>query len=250
MTLDLPNPDYARNMRLDRPLRSGRPARRRAGNGASRLRLCRPHVLQGLQRDRRARSRRTRARSNYLAAPPNTWNIHLQTHDDLLLVINAKDMFAAAEFADEKAYYKGQLGKVVGTAEKKSSKRNWTAGIAVYDISEAARRRARSVSCRSTAAASIALVHRRPLGLRLGADRRLHRLHLHHRRHERSGKAARSGALVDSRHEHGRRRDAEMAGAPAGSACTTRSFPATPPTRPGAMPAWWCSMSPTAPSRN
>jgi hypothetical protein len=24
-------------------------------------------------------------------------------------------MFAAAEFADEKAYYKGQLGKVVGT---------------------------------------------------------------------------------------------------------------------------------------
>jgi hypothetical protein len=46
---------------------------------------------------------------NYLAAPPGTWNIHLQTHDDLLLVINAKDMFAAAEFADEKAYYKGQL---------------------------------------------------------------------------------------------------------------------------------------------
>ena len=37
---------------------------------------------------------------NYLAAPPGTWNIHLQTHDDLLLVINAKDMFAAAEFAD------------------------------------------------------------------------------------------------------------------------------------------------------
>lgn len=28
----------------------------------------------------------------------------MQTHDDLLLVINAKDMFAAAEFADEKAY--------------------------------------------------------------------------------------------------------------------------------------------------
>ena len=54
---------------------------------------------------------------NFVAAPPGTWNIHLQTHDDLLLVINAKDMFAAAEFADEKAYYKGQLGQVVGTAE-------------------------------------------------------------------------------------------------------------------------------------
>ena len=47
---------------------------------------------------------------NYIAAAPNTWNIHLQTHDDLLLVINAKDMFAAAEFADERAYYKGALG--------------------------------------------------------------------------------------------------------------------------------------------
>ena len=73
--------------------------------------------------------------ANYLAAPPNTWNIHLQTHDDLLLVINAKDMFAAAEFADEKAYYRGQLGQVVGTAEQKSTERNWTAGLAVYDIS-------------------------------------------------------------------------------------------------------------------
>ena len=54
----------------------------------------------------------------------------------MLLVINAKDMFAAAEFADEKAYYKGQLGKVVGTAEKKSTTRDWTAGLAVYDISK------------------------------------------------------------------------------------------------------------------
>ena len=72
---------------------------------------------------------------NYLAAPPGTWNIHLQIHDDLLLVINAKDMFAAAEFADEKAYYKGQLGKVVGTTAKKNTARDWTAGLAVYDIS-------------------------------------------------------------------------------------------------------------------
>ena len=72
---------------------------------------------------------------NYLPAPPGTWNIHLQTHDDLLLVINAKDMFAAAEFADEHAYYRGQLGTVVGTAEAGSSARDWTAGLAVYDIS-------------------------------------------------------------------------------------------------------------------
>jgi hypothetical protein len=72
---------------------------------------------------------------NYLAAPPGTWNIHLQAHDDLLLVVNAKDMFAATEFADEHAYYRGQLGSVVGTAQATAVRRDWTAGLAVYDIS-------------------------------------------------------------------------------------------------------------------
>jgi hypothetical protein len=75
---------------------------------------------------------------NYLAAPPGTWNIHLQTHDDLLLVVNAKDMFAAAEFADERAYYRGELGSVVGTARATAARRDWTAGLAVYDISRPA----------------------------------------------------------------------------------------------------------------
>jgi hypothetical protein len=77
---------------------------------------------------------------NYIAAPPNTWNIHLQTHDDLLLVIHAKDMFAAAEFADERAYYKGALGQKVGTADAKRT-RDWSAGLAVYDIATPARPR-------------------------------------------------------------------------------------------------------------
>ena len=75
---------------------------------------------------------------NYLAAPPGTWNIHLQTHDDLLLVVNAKDMFAATEFADERAYYRSQLGSVVGTAQATSARRDWTAGLAVYDIAQPA----------------------------------------------------------------------------------------------------------------
>jgi hypothetical protein len=70
---------------------------------------------------------------NYIAAPPNTWNIHLQTHDDLLLVIHAKDMFASAEFADERAYYTGALGQKVGTADAKRV-RDWSAGLAIYDI--------------------------------------------------------------------------------------------------------------------
>src|ERR1700720_3366879 len=64
----------------------------------------------------------------YLPAAKNTWNIHLQTHDDLLLVINAKDMFAAAEFQDERAYYKGELGMVGGTPKKKTITPNGPAG--------------------------------------------------------------------------------------------------------------------------
>jgi len=73
---------------------------------------------------------------NYIPAPANTWNIHLQTHDDLLLVIHAKDMFASAEFQDEKAYYKGALGTKVGGDTKQA--RDWSAGVAVYDIAKPA----------------------------------------------------------------------------------------------------------------
>jgi hypothetical protein len=47
-------------------------------------------------------------------------------------------MFAAAEFADERAYYRSQLGTVVGTARATATTRNWTAGLAVYDISQPA----------------------------------------------------------------------------------------------------------------
>ncbi|MDR5777042.1 MULTISPECIES: hypothetical protein [unclassified Caballeronia] len=72
---------------------------------------------------------------HYAAAPPDTWNIHLQAHDDLLLVINAKDMFAATEFQDERAYYSGALGEKVGTASRSGGVRHWRAGLAVYDIS-------------------------------------------------------------------------------------------------------------------
>ena len=221
-----------------RPLRPGRPARRRAGHGASRPRLYRPHVLQGLFVIDVRDPKNPRA-VNYLAAPPGTWNIHLQTHDDLLLVINAKDMFAAAEFADEKAYYKGQLGKVVGTAEAKSDRarldrgacglRHFQAGGAAPHRLHAGRRRRHPSR----------LVHRRALGLCLGADRRLHRLHLHHHRHERSGAAARGRPLLDPRHEPGRRRDAELAGHQPLRPAPRHRRTATPPTRPGATPAWW-----------
>jgi hypothetical protein len=137
MSVALPKPDYARNMRLVGCCgQGGRP------DGVQ-IMVHRGYAYVGHMfskgfsvidvRD----PKRPRA-VGYLAAPPGTWNIHLQTHEDLLLVINAKDMFAAAEFADEHAYYRGQLGTVVGTAQATTATRNWTAGLAVYDISQPA----------------------------------------------------------------------------------------------------------------
>ncbi|MGB8117125.1 MAG: hypothetical protein WA756_00420 [Pseudolabrys sp.] len=130
---DLPQPDYARNMRVvGHSDQGGRP------DGVQ-VMVHRGFAYVGHMFSRGfsvidVRDAKNPCAVNYVAAPPNTWTIHLQTHDDLLLVINAKDMFAAAEFADERAYYSGALGKTVGTAEA-SRVRDWSAGLAVYDIS-------------------------------------------------------------------------------------------------------------------
>lgn len=69
----------------------------------------------------------------YVPAPQNTWNIHLQTHGDLLLVINALDLFADVEtFKGEKGYYTRSIGTSV--LDRKQT-RNWSAGMSVFDIS-------------------------------------------------------------------------------------------------------------------
>ena len=66
-------------------------------------------------------------------------------------------MFAAAEFADEHAYYRGQLGTVVGTARAaKQAARELDRRARGLRHLAAGRRRAASASCRSRAAASIA----------------------------------------------------------------------------------------------
>jgi hypothetical protein len=140
----LPSPDYARNMRIvGHSDQGGRP------DGVQ-IMVHRGYAYVGHMFSKGfsvidVRDARNPRPVNYLPAPPGTWNIHLQTHDDLLLVINAKDMFAAAEFADERAYYRGQLGTAVGTAHvpaRQAASRDWTAGLAVYDIAtpEAPRR--------------------------------------------------------------------------------------------------------------
>ena len=111
-----PKPDYARNMRIvGHTDQGGRP------DGVQ-VMVHRGFAFVGHMFSKGfsvidVRDAKKPRAVNYIAAPANTWNIHLQVHEDLLLVIHAKDMFAAAEFADERAYYSGALGKTVGTAE-------------------------------------------------------------------------------------------------------------------------------------
>jgi hypothetical protein len=135
MAAELATPDHARNMRLlGFSDQGGRP------DGVQ-IMVHRGHAYIGHMFSKGfsivdVRDPRQPRAAGYIPAPANTWNIHLQVHDDLLLVVNAKDMFAAAEFADERAYYRGQLGQVVGTAAASSAARNWTAGLAVYDVAK------------------------------------------------------------------------------------------------------------------
>ncbi len=130
---DLPVPDHAKNLRLiGYSDQGGRP------DGVQ-LMVEKGYAYVGHMFSKGfsvidVRDPRQPRAAGYVQAPANTWNIHLQTADDLLLVINAKDMFAAAEFQDEHAYYKGSLGKTVGTAEAGARARDWTAGLSVYDI--------------------------------------------------------------------------------------------------------------------
>jgi hypothetical protein len=136
--MDLAPPDVARNMRLIGHCDIGG-----RGDGLQ-LMVHRSHAYvahpwsQGFSivdlRDPRKPGEVT-----YVAAPPNTWNIHPQTHDDLLLVINALDLFADVEtFASEKTYYTRSVGETLAAGARR---RAWTAGMTVYDISQPARPR-------------------------------------------------------------------------------------------------------------
>jgi hypothetical protein len=138
MSDDLPQPDYARNIRIiGHSDQGGRP------DGVQ-IMVHHGYAYVGHMFSKGfsvidVRDPRHPQPVTYLPAPPNTWNIHLQAHDELLLVIHAKDMFADAAFADEHAYYRGQIGEIVGTAAGSSTgAQDWSAGLAVYDLSRPA----------------------------------------------------------------------------------------------------------------
>ncbi|HJZ29688.1 MAG TPA: hypothetical protein VKF35_01215, partial [Hyphomicrobiaceae bacterium] len=64
----------------------------------------------------------------FIACPPGTRAIHLQTHEDLLLAVNAPSVWTMQEFQDDKAYFAGS------PADKLTDQSRFTSGIRVYDI--------------------------------------------------------------------------------------------------------------------
>lgn len=130
MAAGLPKPDYARSLRL-----IGHSDQGGRADGVQ-LMLNKGHIFVGHMFSKGfsvidVRDPRAPRPVNYIQAPAGTWNIHLQTFGDLLLVINAKDI-AAAEFQDEKNYYSGALG------QKVVADQDFTAGLSVFDIADPA----------------------------------------------------------------------------------------------------------------
>ncbi len=148
---DLPKPDYARNMRIvGHTDQGGRP------DGVQ-VMVHRGFAYVGHMFSKGfsvvdVRDAKNPRAVNYLAAPPGTWNIHLQVHDGLLLMIHAKDMFAAAEFADERAYYKAARSARPSAPRRPNAHATGPRGLPSMTF-PGRRRRAASASWRSRAAA-------------------------------------------------------------------------------------------------
>ncbi|WP_323665701.1 LVIVD repeat-containing protein [Pectobacterium punjabense] len=127
----MPTPDYSRNMRLiGHSDQGGRP------DGVQ-VMVHRGYAYIGHMVSQGVsivdvRDAKNPKPAGFIAAPPGTWNIHLQTHDDLLLVVNARDLFADASFAEEKVYYTRSVADTVSTRQQGKS---WSAGLRIFDIS-------------------------------------------------------------------------------------------------------------------
>ncbi|MBA0164147.1 hypothetical protein H0255_13510 [Pectobacterium versatile] len=127
----LPTPDYSRNMRLiGHSDQGGRP------DGVQ-VMVHRGYAYIGHMVSQGVsivdvHDAKNPKPAGFIAAPPGTWNIHLQTHDDLLLVVNARDLFADASFAEEKVYYTRSVADTVSTKQQDKS---WSAGLRIFDIS-------------------------------------------------------------------------------------------------------------------
>src|SRR5215831_2594217 len=67
---------------------------------------------------------------DFLACPPNTRAIHLQTHEDLLLAVNGPSVWHMQEFQNQRDYFAASPADKLGPRAG-----SFTAGVRVFDIS-------------------------------------------------------------------------------------------------------------------
>ncbi|HLY31398.1 MAG TPA: hypothetical protein VKQ36_10235 [Ktedonobacterales bacterium] len=82
------------------------------------------------------RDPRTPTPVNFIAAPPHTWSLHLQAHDNLLLVINGVNIYDASLNIAKGDYYSQPFADTFGQQQ-----RAFAAGMRVFDISQPAQPR-------------------------------------------------------------------------------------------------------------
>jgi len=70
----------------------------------------------------------------HVAQPDRTWSQHLQTHGDLLLVVNMKDMLQDQK-VNTGEYYSGSIGEKVDIS---GADKSFSAGMRVFDIKDRA----------------------------------------------------------------------------------------------------------------
>lgn len=70
---------------------------------------------------------------NFLPTPPNTWALHLQAHDDLLLVVNGVNIYSPNLHIEKAEYYSQSFADTFGKQQL-----DFAAGMRVYDISRPA----------------------------------------------------------------------------------------------------------------
>ena len=134
-TADIPKPAYAHNMRaIGHSDQGGRPDAVQVMVNKGHAYVS--HLFSNGFSVIDVRDPKNPKAVGYYPCPENTWNLHCQTYDDLLLVVHAKNMWAQPELADERNYYKGKTDFHAQSEAK--GERNWSAGMAVYDISKPA----------------------------------------------------------------------------------------------------------------
>ena len=72
----------------------------------------------------------------FVPTAENTWALHLQVHDDLLLVVNAANVWTAQKVASDKEFFSRPLTKSFDRHGM-----SFAAGLRVYDISQPAKPR-------------------------------------------------------------------------------------------------------------